>query len=235
MTGSLTNNLALSIIIPILNEEKTLPRFIDALIRHSSLQNQYIFVDGGSTDSSCTIIKKYPNCKLIKSEKGRAKQMNQGVKYAQFPILYFLHVDSLPPKNYDQHIVNTVKSGDKAGSFRLQFNTSHFLLTFFAYLTRFNFRICRGGDQSLFITKDLFSSLDGFNEAYWICEDNEFIDRIYEKTNFSVLPQKIITSARRFEENGIGRLYFHHGIIQLMRTLGASSQSLRSYYQRFIR
>lgn len=98
MTGSLTNNLALSIIIPILNEEKTLPRFIDALIRRSSLQNQYIFVDRGSTDSSCTIIKEYPNCKLIKSEKVRAKQMNQGVKYAQFPILYFLHVDSLPPK-----------------------------------------------------------------------------------------------------------------------------------------
>lgn len=235
MTGNLTNKVALSIIIPVLNEERALPRFIDTLIEHSSLHNQYIFVDGGSTDSSCRIISEHPNCELIQSEKGRAKQMNRGVKQAKFPILYFLHVDSIPPKDYDQCIVNTIESGVKAGSFRLQFDAAHFLLTFFAYLSRFNLRICRGGDQSLFIRKELFLLLDGFNETYWICEDNEFIDRVYEKTNFSVLPNRIITSARRFEENGVIRLYIHHGVIQLMRCLGASPQSLANYYQTFIR
>ena len=138
MTGSLTNKVALSIIVPVLNEEEILPRFIDTLIKHSSLQNQYIFVDGGSTDLSCKIIDEHPNCELIKGEKGRAKQMNRGVKQATFPILYFLHVDSIPPKNYDQCIVNTLKSGNKAGSFRLQFDASHFLLIFFQHCHHLN-------------------------------------------------------------------------------------------------
>jgi len=72
-----------------------------------------------------------------------------------------------------------------------------------AYATRFNVRICRGGDQSLFIDKVLFDQLNGFNETYQVCEDGELIDRIYKNNGFSVLPQKITTSARRFEENGL--------------------------------
>ncbi len=235
MIGSSTNKVGLTVIIPILNEEKTLPSFIDLLVKHSCFNNQFIFVDGGSTDKSCKIIYSHPHCQLVNSEKGRAKQMNVGAKYAQFPILYFLHVDSLPPKNYDQFIINHVHLGFKAGSFRLQFDTQHFLLNFFTYLTRFNFKICRGGDQSLFVHENLFSILDGYNEDYLICEDNEFIDRIYDHTTFTILPYQIVTSARRFKENGVIKLYFHHGIIQLMRLLGFSPQSLTKYYKSFVR
>ena len=53
------------------------------------------------------------------------------------------------------------------------------------------------------LTKCCLDQLNGFNETYQVCEDGELIDRIYKNNGFSVLPQKITTSARRFEENGL--------------------------------
>ena len=35
------------------------------------------------------------------------------------------------------------------------------------------------------------------------CEDNEFTDRLYRQHNFVVLKERITSSARRFEQNGI--------------------------------
>ena len=63
----------------------------------------------------------------------------------------------------------------------------------------------------------------GFNEEYIICEDGELIDRIYKHHSFCVLPQKVITSSRRFTENGVLRLQFHFMMIHILRGLGKAS------------
>jgi len=235
MTGNSTNKKGLSIIVPVLNEASVLPRFIDALLVNSFYENQLIFVDGGSDDGGDEYINTQQHCTLIRSEKGRAKQMNLGAKAARFKLHYFLHVDSIPPKNFDLHILEKNALGAKAGCFQLQFDSSKKALKWSAYATRFNVRFCRGGDQSLFIDKVLFDQLNGFNETYQVCEDGELIDRIYKNNGFCVLPQKITTSARRFEENGVWRLHYHHGIIHLMRFIGCSPKQLSRYYSAFVK
>ena len=105
MTGNSTNKKGLSIIVPVLNEASVLPSFIDALLVNSFYENQLIFVDGGSDDGGDEYINTQQHCTLMRSEKGRAKQMNLGAKAARFKLHYFLHVDSIPPKNFDLHIL----------------------------------------------------------------------------------------------------------------------------------
>lgn len=239
MTGASmkeNNPPVISIIIPVLNEEEALDTLLPYLqIKAANFkQLEIIISDGGSSDNTISIAKKY-GVSCLRSERGRASQMNAGAKKAKGQILYFLHADSLPPKHFDQTILSTVNSGIPAGCFRLKFNISSRFLAFFAWFTRFNFPLCRGGDQSLFISQHLFTSLGGFNEAYKIYEDNEFIGRIYRKASFRVLPQEVITSARKYEDNGAVRLQYHFAMVHLKKYTGASPESLYAYYNRHIR
>ena len=118
---------------------------------------------------------------------------------------------SFGPKEFDEIIYTAYTKNNKAGCFRLGFSSNHWALSLAASASRFNSRYCRGGDQSLFIQKKLFNTLNGFNEEYIICEDGELIDRIYKHHSFCVLPQKVITSSRRFTENGPGLGASNHG------------------------
>ena len=225
----------ISIIIPVLNEEETLDKLLPYLQTEAANYNQLevIVSDGGSSDNTISIAKKY-GASWLSVARGRASQMNAGAAKAKGQILYFLHADSLPPKHFDQTIVSAINSGIPAGCFRLKFNIPNRFLAFFAWFSRFNFTVCRGGDQSLFISQSLFTSLGGFNEEYKIYEDNEFIGRIYRKATFKVLPQEVITSARKYEKNGTVRLQYHFAMVHLKKFTGATPEALYAYYHKHI-
>ena len=226
----------ISIIIPVLNEEETLEKLLPYLQSKAANYNQLqvIVSDGGSSDNTISMAKKY-GASCLSAARGRASQMNAGAAKAKGQILYFLHADSLPPKHFDQTIITAINSGIPAGCFRLKFNIPNRFLAFFAWFSRFNFTLCRGGDQSLFISQSLFTSLGGFDEEYKIYEDNEFIGRIYRKATFKVLPQEVITSARKYKHNGTVRLQYHFAMVHLKKFAGATPASLYAYYHKHIR
>ncbi|MFX0558476.1 TIGR04283 family arsenosugar biosynthesis glycosyltransferase [Maribacter sp. CXY002] len=221
----------ISIIIPTFNEEGHISKVLQALEKNASGDGikEIIVVDGGSTDATTNIAASL-GAKILKSSKGRAKQMNLGAKNASGTILYFLHVDSIPPRNFDQNIVKAYEQGFSAGCFRLHFNSKSLFLRFFAWCTCINHILCRGGDQSLYITKGLFDEFDGFDENYTIYEDIELIHRIYKKVRFKIIPNYVITSARRYHERGMITLQYHFGVIHAMYFTGAKPNDLYTYY-----
>ena len=229
------DNPTISIIIPALNEEDHIGDLITYIFRNSSLQNiaEILVIDGGSTDHTVSIVQK-SGATYIKSKKGRAKQMNLGANKSTGDILYFLHADTFPPKNFDRHILNAISSNQKAGCFQMRFDSNNRLLRLFAWFTRYSHRICRGGDQSLFITKELFIKTKGFNEDYIVFEDNEFISRLYQRTNFEILPYHVKTSARKYNKIGVVKLQYYFGVIHLKNYLGAGPDKLYDYYKRKI-
>lgn len=224
---------SISIIIPILNEKDYIGKLLNYLLINSSNANiaDLIVVDGGSTDSSQKIVQGFSNVVLLNSEKGRAKQMNLGAKYAQGTVLYFLHADVFPPKHFDQLIIDKVEKGHKAGCFRMQFDSKHWWLRLASWLTQFNWRPCRGGDQSQFITKELFDAIGGYDEDYIIYEDNILINALYKRNEFVVINKKIKTSARLYKKVGVWKLQYHFWVIYVKRWFGADADTLLSYYE----
>ncbi|MFS4483740.1 TIGR04283 family arsenosugar biosynthesis glycosyltransferase [Hyunsoonleella sp. 2307UL5-6] len=172
--------------------------------------------------------------KLLPSKKGRAKQMNVGAKYATGEILYFLHADSFPPKNFDQLIINEVTKNNKAGCFRMQFDSTHWWLRLASWLTKFNWRACRGGDQSQFITTSLFNEIGGFDESYIIYEDNILINELYSRKQFVVINKKLKSSARMYRKHGVWKLQYFFWSIYLKKWFGATPDELHAYYKKNI-
>jgi rSAM/selenodomain-associated transferase 2 len=222
----------ISIIIPILNEAENIKILLNHLLENASKEHisEIIVVDGGSTDGSKNIVESFQNIIYLNSEKGRAKQMNAGAKKASGNILYFLHADSFPPKHFDELISSEVNNGNFAGCFKMQFDSNHWWLKLAGWFTKFNWRICRGGDQSQFITTSLFETIGGFDESYVVYEDNMLINELYKRKQFVVIQQPIKTSARLYEKHGIWKVQYHFWMIYFKKFFGASAEELHHYY-----
>lgn len=227
--------MKISIIIPVLNEADRLTTLLPELRRRSETDTvlETIVVDGGSGDGSPGVAGSL-GARVLHAPMGRARQMNAGARAARGEILYFLHADTLPPIGYDQWILVAMKEGLRAGCFRLRFDTPHWLLNAFAWCTRINHPLCRGGDQSLFVPRSWFKETGGFDEAFQIYEDNEFIGRLYRDYTFQVLPARVTTSSRRYEQAGVFRLQYHYSVIHLKRLLGTPPEGLYGYYRKYI-
>lgn len=234
--------LHLSVILPVLNEDQQIITTLEALIDRAAQPEQLelIIVDGGSTDQTKSVIRQWQKhhpkqqLSLLESPAGRALQMNLGASNARGEILYFIHADTLPAHNYDQLILNHIDQEHQAGCFRMAFDTKHWWLQLAGWGTRFNWKFCRGGDQSLFVCKALFEQIGRYNEQFIICEDLHLIDRLYANTSFRVLPQEVISSARKYRARGLWQLQWHFWIIQFKYRQGYSPEHLWAYYQKHV-
>ena len=190
-------------------------------------------VDSGD-DNTLKIASTF-NIKVVKSHKGRAIQMNKGAFEAKGDVLFFLHIDTDVPFHFLRQIEKEITNGTKAGCFRMQFDDLHWLMRFYGWCTRFSFQFCRGGDQTLFIKKDFFEEIGGFNESLKVMEDIEVIARIKRKTKFKLLNDKVITSARKYKTNGRVRLQLIFGCIHIMSSLGFSQEKIIQFYSSNVR
>lgn len=231
----------ISIVIPVLNEAQGIVKLLTHLLEKAydaSYLKEIIVVDGGSTDHTVTLIHQFARnntrVRIISSKKGRACQMNAGAKVSSGNILYFLHADSYPPKSYDKYIKEQVAQGKPAGCFRMKFDSNHWWLKLAGWLTQFKWRACRGGDQSQFITKELFEELGCFDERFIIYEDNDLINKLYARRKFVVIQEWLTTSARRYNEQGVWNLQYHFWSIYVRKWLGASAEDLQDYYKKKI-
>ena len=233
----------ISIIIPVLNEEAHIGLLLEYLLKNISNKNalEIIIVDGGSTDGTLKIVNNFvtstknkTHIKLLQSKKGRAIQMNFGAQQAQGNILYFLHADSFPPKHFDQFIINEIVQGNEAGCFRMQFDSNHWWLRLASWFTQFNWRACRGGDQSLFITKPLFNAIGGYDENYIIYEDYILINALYAQKQFVVINKKLKTSARMYKTHSVWKVQYLYWSIYIKKWLGADAYTLFKHYKKHL-
>ena len=114
-----------SIIIPVLNEEKTIQKTQENL---SQLTGDYevIFCDGGSDDRTVELI--HPPFRVIAGERGRGVQMNRGAREANGELLFFMHCDAVLEKDVLMKLPSDVKEGNAVGYLKIVFDSTHWLM-----------------------------------------------------------------------------------------------------------
>lgn len=227
----------ISVIIPAYNEESHIMATIKALWENDKddLIKEIIVSDGGSTDNTQKELASEGVTFITSPVKGRAAQMNYGALQATAPILYFLHADTLPPKGFTRDIISTFNNGYEAGCYMLSFDHDHWFLKTNCWFTRFDINTFRFGDQSLFVTKDTFNKIGGFCEKHTVLEDQHIIKRLKKTGRFKVIRKAVLTSARKYLDNGIYRTQGIFFLIYFMYRLGFSQKKLVSTYRKLIR
>lgn len=228
----------ISIIIPVLNEENSIIPLLEYIENKisSSKAIEIIVVDGGSKDATVTLINDYAHnhqeieITVAHSAKGRGTQLHNGSKQASGEILYFLHVDSYPPTGFDDAIYEAVLNGHPAGCFRMKFDSTHPWLKIIGWFTRFSWKASRGGDQSQFITTELYNKLGGYRTDIPIYEDYDLIHKLYENKTYHVIPEWLTTSDRRYREVGVFKLQWFYIKIYWKKYRGASIEEIYQYY-----
>lgn len=220
----------ISIIVPVLNEESTIRANLESLLNLSG-EKEIIVVDGGSQDRTVEIAKEY--CRVIESEKGRAKQMNRGAQVAAGNILWFVHSDSKLGQNSVSVIEGSIAEGYIGGCFKLYFydletgfmryvaNSSHLRAKYLKLIF---------GDQGIFMRKDIFQHLNGFKEME-LMEDWDLSRRIHRLGKMNYLNERIGTSARRFKNGGQLKTLLRMHKIKILYVLGVPTDKLAAIYK----
>lgn len=218
----------ISVIIPVLNEEKALPATLQQLFSQPG-DFEVLAVDGGSTDNTPALINADGRIRFHSSSTGRASQMNCGARHAQGEWLLFLHADTLLPDKAlaaIQALPDTVL----AGGFRHRFSGSQRGLRLISWLHNFRCRCTRVfyGDQAMFMRQSLFNELGGFPEVPRL-EDLLLGEKIAAVTTPVTMDSYVITDSRKFEQAGIWLSLLRVILIQLSHELKRPTPALKFF------
>jgi rSAM/selenodomain-associated transferase 2 len=223
-----------SIILPVLNEAE----HINGVIEHLRALDpdhcsEIIVIDGDPQGSTIHAIQDEGVHPLISGE-GRARQMNRGAAAASGDFLLFLHADTRLPRDAFATLISAMRNERfVAGAFDLGFNTKRWIFRITEHYVFFRTRLTKipFGDQALFVRREYFSTIGGFHEIP-IMEDVELMKRIRKKGDrIVIIPNKVMTSPRRYEREGILYCTFRNWTLQLLYALGASPERLVKWYR----
>ncbi len=224
----------LSIIIPVLNEAEALPGLLSRLQEevqaNPHLNLEIVVVDGGSTDGSREVAKE-PAARLVRSERGRSKQLNRGAALARGKVLVFLHADSQISPGFSSRIVKAVDSGSVGGAHHVMFSPANGWLKLVAWGSNLRGRYLKSyyGDQGIFVRKDVFRQLGGFPDQE-LMEDLEFSRKLRKAGPTVFLPGCLLTSSRRFIKGGILKTLLLMQWLKILYLIGVSPQRLKKLY-----
>ncbi|TWR25448.1 glycosyltransferase [Mucilaginibacter achroorhodeus] len=225
----------ISIIIPVFNEAEHIGKLVDYLTRFGKgILAEIIVVDGGSSDHTLLVANSSGAKGVISPQKGRATQMNFGASLANGDLLYFVHADTLPPETYVTDITNAIKAGYDLGRYLSTYDSKSWLLKLNAMLSRLDTFGGMGGDQTLFITKDLFQQTGGFDGTMKIMEEFEFCARARKQGNYKIIKKPVLISARKYDTNGWLTVQKANYTIVKMYQNGASQESMVSKYKEML-
>lgn len=197
---------ALSIIIPVLNEAENVQRNLTALLAQCDCDDEIIVVDGGSEDGTQAIVQSVSDVRvrLIESKRGRARQMNCGATIAQAELLLFHHIDSQLPDDFRLTLEHLTKPC--WGRFDVRLDAKGFAFRVIEWFINHRSRLSgvQTGDQSIFVSRLLFDRIGGFPKQD-LMEDVELSVRLKSIQTPVCLRQKVITSARKWQREGIVR------------------------------
>lgn len=188
--------------------------------------------DGGSADNTINIALPLAD-KVIDSEQGRARQMNNGAAQAVGDILIFLHADTYLPENALHTIAQQISGKTQWGRFDIQLSGDHVMLKVIAQLMIRRSRLTgiATGDQAIFVTQQAFDIVGRYPEID-LMEDIALCKALKKTGPPACLKAKVVSSGRRWEHNGIYRTILLMWGLRLGYFFGADPKTLARIYAR---
>ena len=221
------SSTTISIIIPTFNEASHLGETLTALFESIDTGSAEVIIsDGGSSDQTIEIAQLFP-CRIVNSETGRARQMNAGCRQAKGEWLVFLHADSQLPQDW-QTVLHRARQW---GFFPVKLSGRFWPLRIIesAMSLRSSLTSVATGDQALFFRRSFFSQLGGFEEIP-IMEDIGISKQARRFAKPTIAKFPLITSSRRWEDNGIIKTVLLMWWLRLAYWLGTSPERLHRIY-----
>lgn len=223
----------ISIVLPILNEEAHVAACLGALQPLRGQNSELIVADGGSRDRSVALAEPLAD-RVVVGPRGRAAQMNAGARQANGDILWFLHADSLPPPDA-LSLIRAALAGRERGwgrfDVRLSGRRPSLRMVEFSMNLRSRLTGIATGDQGIFVRRDLFERI-GCYPPIALMEDIALSRTLKRYGRPVCLRQRVLTSSRRWERDGIARTVLLMWRLRLTYFLGADPDRLARIYYR---
>jgi len=221
----------ISFILPVLNEAAHITQQLSQLQVYRDQGHEVIVVDGGSSDGSGELAAELADA-VLSSDSGRGRQMNRGAQAATGDILLFLHSDTRLPVAADQLVLKALAGGDgEWGWFAVRLSNTalpyRIISTFMNLRSRLTF--VATGDQTLFISRALFEREGGYPDIE-LMEDVAICKQLRRKSTPNWVLQPVVTSSRRWEQNGLARTIGLMWWLRFLYFCGVSPAQLRKLY-----
>ncbi|MBI4526324.1 MAG: TIGR04283 family arsenosugar biosynthesis glycosyltransferase [Deltaproteobacteria bacterium] len=221
--------MRISVIIPVFNEAKTIAQTLQAVARLGP--HEIIVVDGGSTDDTAARARQ-TGVTVISSPRGRARQMNHGAKLASGDVLLFLHSDTYLPSSALTEIAAAMTHPHcPGGRFDLRLDREERIYRIIGALISLRSRLTKvaTGDQAIFVRREIFESMRGFPDIP-LMEDIAFSRLLKRQGKVACLRSRVVTSARRWEKEGVWQTILKMWVLKLLYFTGVSPVRLKHFY-----
>ncbi len=225
----------ISVVIPVLNAERTLPRTLACLIGPTmrGLVREVVVVDGGSTDDTRAIAEE-TGAKLLEVPAGRGGQLVAGAEAARSDWILFLHGDTALEETWADEVQTFISRvgqvGGKAAAFKFALDDYSRTARILECIVRMRCKLLAlpYGDQALLISRHFYRNIGGFRSLP-LMEDVDIIRRIGRR-RLVFLKSKAVTSALRYKRQGYFVRPLRNFIILTLYMIGVPPRVLARLY-----
>jgi cellulose synthase/poly-beta-1,6-N-acetylglucosamine synthase-like glycosyltransferase len=224
----MTGKVAISVIIPALNEEKYIGNVFDGLRGQTFRDFETIVVDGNSTDRTREIAKKHARV-VVERHEGIGRARNSGARAAKGAILVFLDADTKPSKTLLETYYRAFKStGDVAATGPIlplektnkRVNMGYKVVSILFVKSSILFGRASIVGSNFAVRRKIFERVRGFNAKYLTYEDWDLSLRIRKLGRIAYLDDAVVyTSVRRVKAWGVSGFFLYHTLNMIRYSL----------------
>jgi len=223
----------ISIIIPVLNEERALPGLLAnlrslAAPEHGSIE--VLVVDGGSEDRTRQIVRG-DGARLVEADRGRGVQIQTGAEEAAGQLLLVVHADARLPHGAMRQVERAVAEGSRWGWFDIRYDAPGAWLRFVARYLNVHASLLGSptGENAMWATREAWEAVGGCPRIP-LMEDAVLARRLKRLSGGRRLPGPVVCSARRFHAWTPLGMSARCTMLRLLFHLGASPHWLQRFY-----
>ena len=219
----------ISVIVPIRGEDPAVAERFRCLLVPG--ETELVVADGGGSRETTRAFEDL-GARLVEGAGSRGLRLHAAAREARGEILFFLHADSRPPGNALSRIRETLSAGAVAGAFSLAYEGATPGLRWIAWWANLRSRLfgLPFGDQGLFCSRAAYERSGGFQDLP-LCDDVDIVRRLKRVGRLDVLPEKTVTSPRRYRERGALAQVLTNWKVLLGYSAGVSPEKLERWYR----